>query len=49
MRKSNFRRVVLVVVLALAAFGGWTLYQNNQEDFDSVFNRATAAGKELTK
>ena len=48
-RNSSLRKMILVVVLALAAFGGWILYNQNKSDVDSALNRVKVAGKELTK
>jgi len=48
-RNSLVRRLIVVVVLGLATFGGWTLYGQHKSDVDDALNKVKAAGETLTK
>lgn len=46
-RKSWSKRIVILGVLALAAFGGWTLYKQNQQQVDSGVEKVTQKAKRV--
>jgi hypothetical protein len=52
-KRGFFRRILGVCVLALAVFGGYTLYKNHQSDVDDashkVVKKAKKVGKALTE
>jgi len=48
-RKSWVRRIVVLSVIALACFGGYTLYQNNQKDVDGNYDKVSEKVKAVKK
>ena len=48
-RSSWSKRIVVFSVLALAAFGGWTLYQQNQDQLDSGVEKVTEKAKQVSE
>jgi len=46
-RSSWFKRIMVLSVLALAVFGGWTLYKQNQKQVDSTAQKVGAKAKRV--
>ncbi len=47
--RSWFTKVIVLLVVALAAFGAYTLYQDNQSQADEVVRKVKSVGKVLVK
>lgn len=44
-RRSMFRRLVVLGVFCLAAFGGWTLYKSHQDTVNSMAKQTSEKAK----
>ena len=48
-RSGWFRRIIVFCIIVLACFGGYTLYQQNQEDVDSKYDKVSDKVKAVKK
>jgi len=46
-RKSWTKRIVVLSILALAGFGGYTLYRLNQSQVNAGVNKVEKVGKKI--